>query len=53
MYYRLCLDAGHRHPVTAEGRTTEPENGYLKRGTPKWAFLETRHVIISLIRSIL
>jgi len=39
--------------VTAEGRTAEPENAYLKRGTPKWAFLETRHIGISLIRLIL
>ena len=39
--------------MTAECRAAEPENGYLKRGTPERAFLETRHIVVSLIRSIL
>src|SRR6516165_346172 len=40
--------AGHRHPVTTEGRAAEPENSYLERGAPEAAFLETRHIVISL-----
>jgi hypothetical protein len=30
--------------VTPEGRTTEPENGYLKRRAPERALFEARHI---------
>src|SRR5215472_16434140 len=41
---RFCLIPCHPHPMTAEGRTAEPENSYLNRGAPEWALLETRHI---------